>query len=310
MSRFRGKGVRKRETPTAVKHIISNFLIDNTITLIYAPPKQGKSMFLCGVSKWIYHNTSYYTEYYDFDNPLVALEDRGVDALWEELDDRFDYIHPEELEKSTKDEDVVIVDAKDVLNTLAKDADILNKNYEKTIFMFDSATDFCDESSDSSVKLFMSKLKRIRLAGGTVIILHHTNKKDPSYKGSTVFKSASDNIYKLTLEHEDSTGKTYILEKDDARFRVESCAFKLSKGYNLERVEYETATIPKHELDNIDRVIKVLKANNGSMKQGELLEKALDTKSTDKTAVRLLEKYIAKHWSCKKDGRTNIFTLI
>lgn len=310
MSRFRGKGVRKKNEPTVTKHIIKDFLIENTITLIYAPPKQGKSMFLCGVAKWIYKNTRSFVEYYDFDNPLIALEDRKVDLLWEELEDRFDYIHPEELERTTKDEDVVIVDAKDVLNTLAKDASVIDKNYKDTIFMFDSATDFCDESSDTSVKIFMSRLKRLRLAGATIIILHHTNKKDPSYKGSTVFKSASDNIYKLTNEYEDSTGKVYLLEKDDGRFRVESCAFKLNTGYNLEQIEYETACIPKDELEDIDKVIRTLKANNGNMKQGELLEKALNTKSTNKTAVRLLEKYTNKHWSCKQEGRTNIYTLI
>ena len=310
MSRFRGKGVRQKDTPKKVEYILANFLVKNTITLLYAPPKQGKSMFSCGLSKWIYKNTDLYIEYFDNDNPLTALSDRGVSKLWEELEDRFDYIHPEGLEAATRDDKVVVVDCKDALELLVKDADTLTKNYDDTVFIFDSATDFCDESNDNSVKIFMGKMKTLRLAGATVIILHHTNKKDPNYKGSTVFKSASDNIYKLTMEYEDLDAKTYKLEVDSARFRVSDCAFALKENYDLEILEWDEVCIPVSTQKEISSITTVLSQNKEPMTQGELLEKALNTNSTNKTATALLEKYDGKYWTSKKEGRSKIYSII
>jgi len=310
MSRFRGKGVKKRREAAKAEYIIPNFLIKNTITIIYAPPKQGKSMFLCGLSKWIYKNTNLYTEYYDNDNPLIALEDRGVDSLWEELSDRFDYMHPEVLAEAAKDEEFILIDTKDALEILVKDANSATKNYDDTIFMFDSATDFCDESSDSSVKSFMGKMKKLRSAGATIIILHHTNKKDPNYKGSTVFKSATDNIYKLTLEYEDADGKTYKLEKDEGRFRVSDCGFLLKDNYDLEILDYDDICIPAHEQIEIKKIVTVLTQNKEPMPQGALLDKALSTTSANKTATAFLKKYVGKYWSCKEEGRSHIYQAI
>ncbi|PLY04900.1 MAG: hypothetical protein C0625_15425 [Arcobacter sp.] len=310
MSRFRGKGVKKKKIAVRAEHIIPNFLIKNTINIIYAPPKQGKSMFLCGLVKWIYRNTKLYTEYYDNDNPLIALEDRGVDRLWEELSDRFDYIHPEELENVTRDESIVLIDAKDALDILVKDADTVSRNYDDTVFMFDSATDFCDESNDNSVKTFMSKMKCLRAAGATVIILHHTNKKDPNYKGSTVFKSATDTIYKLTLEYENGEGKVYKLEKDESRFRVENCGFRMKEGYDLEILDYEEICIPATEQLEIRKVVTILRQNQDPMKQGDLLHEALKTTSADKTATSFLKKYEGKYWTCDKGGRSHLYKVI
>lgn len=310
MSRFRGKGVRRKNVSTKVEYILDNFLVKNTITLIYAPPKQGKSMFSCGLSKWICKNTNLYVEYFDNDNPLTALADRGVNNLWEELADKFDYIHPESLEEATRDDKVVVVDAKDALEILVKDADTLTKNYDDTVFIFDSATDFCDESNDNSVKIFMGKMKTLRLAGATVIILHHTNKKDPNYKGSTVFKSASDNIYKLTTEYEDTEGKTYKLEVDSARFRVSDCAFALKENYDLETLEWDEVCIPISTQQEIRSITTVLTQNKNSITQGELLTKALNTNSTNKTATALLEKYDGKYWKSEKQGRSKVYSII
>jgi len=311
MSLFRGKGIRKSKTQTLVNYIVDDFLVENTITVIYGPPKQGKTMFLLGLTKWIYNNTNMFVEYFDFDNPLIAMQDRKADELWEELNDRFDYIHPEELEKNMRDEEALFVEAKEVLDELVKAADVREKNYKNTVMIFDSASDFCDETSDSSVKLFMSKLKRLRIAGATVIILHHTNKRDPNHKGSTIFKSASDCMYKLKNEYEDETGKTYILEKDDARFRVKDCAFKLSvEDFNIDILEYTEVCIPVHEQLDIRKVTVALRQNKVPMKQGELLDKALETTSANKNATAFLNKYEGKHWKSEPKGQSKIYSLI
>lgn len=110
-------------------------------------------------------------QYFDFDNSLSALKDRGIDELVEEGVGKFDYIHPEE----------VTITSREALDKLVENAQ--GNNYAGYVLFFDSATDFCDESNDNSVKVFMNKLKALRNAGATIIVLHHTNKKTRAIKG-------------------------------------------------------------------------------------------------------------------------------
>lgn len=312
MSRFKGKGFKRVEEQQELEYIVPDFLIKNLINIVFAPPKQGKSMFMCGLSKWIYKNTKMRIEYYDNDNPAIALVDRGIDTLCEEQKDRFDYILGDELESLMRDEDTAISDMKDVLELLVKDVDSINKNYQDILFIFDSATDFCNEMDDNSVKGFMGKMKKLRRAGATIVILHHTNKRDPNFKGSGVFRSSSDVLYKLTLEYENSDGMVYKLEKenDKARFRIKNCAFILKDNFELEMLDYDEVCISQADQIDIRKIVVTLRQNKGSMQQGELLSAALDTTSANKTAISFLERYNNKYWTFTKEGRNNIYTLI
>lgn len=299
MSPFKGKGLRKKNFEFETNYIIDGFLVERAITLIFAPPKHGKSRFANGLSKWLFQNTHFHVQYFDFDNSLSALKDRGVDELIEEGVGKFDYIHPEE----------VTITSREALDKLVENAQ--GNNYAGYVLIFDSATDFCDESNDNSVKVFMNKLKALRNAGATPIILHHTNKKDPSYKGSTVFRSASDNVYALINEYEDESGTTYLLNKDAARFQVKDCAFKLSSDdYELEALDYADVCIPATERVDIRKVVSTLQQNKEPMKQGALLQEALETISSNKTAVAFLDKYDGKHWRSEKQGKFKIYALI
>lgn len=295
---FKGQGLRKTNFVLETNYIIDKFLVERAITMIYAAPKQGKSRFAIGLAKYLFSNTTFYPQYFDFDNPLSALKDRGIDELVEEGASRFDYIHPEK----------VAITSKEALDKLVANA--LDDNYAGYVFFIDSATDFCNEGDDNDVKRFMNKLKTLRNAGASVIFLHHTNKNDGGYKGSTVFRSASDNVYALVNEYEDSTGVTYTLDVDAGRFKVENKAFHLSStGYILKELDYSEVKIPKTEQIEIRKVTKTLE-QNGEMNQGDLLSKALDTDSTDKTAKALLAKYNDKYWTSEKKGKFIIYKLI
>lgn len=296
MSPFKGKGLKKRSFNFETNYILDKFLVERAITLIYAQPKTGKSRFANGLSKYLATSTNFHVQYFDFDNSLSALKDRGIDDLVEELEGRFDYIHPEE----------VAVTSKEALDRLTDNAH--NNVYAGYVLVFDSATDFCDEGNDNSVKIFMNKLKTLRNAGATIIILHHTNKKDPNYKGSTVFRSASDNVYSLVNEHEDVTGVTYLLEVDAGRFKVEDVAFHLtSEHYNLTQRDYADVRIPESERIFIREVTQALSKEENGLNQSKLLEK-LGKGKADKTSLTLLERYTDKHWKFTEKGKSKIYT--
>jgi len=298
MSPFDGKGLRRDNFSLKTNYIIDKFLVERAITIIFAAPKQGKSRFANGLAKLLFTETEFHPQYFDFDNPLSALKDRGIDDLVEEGGDRFDYIHPEK----------VAITSKEALDRLVENAE--GDNYAGYVFFFDSATDFCNENDDSSVKVFMNKLKVLRNAGATIVVLHHTNKQNQAYKGSTVFKSACDNAYSLTNEYQDSEGVVYTLDMDAGRFKIENQAFRLSNsGYELKLMDYNEVKIPYHERLEIRKVTKTLE-QNGKMKQGDLLSKALDSDSTNKSATALLDKYTDKYWTWAKEGKFKIYTLI
>jgi len=259
MSPFKGQGLKRENFNLETNYIIEDFFVERSITLIYAGPKQGKSRFAIGLAKWLFVHTNFYPQYFDFDNPLSALSDRGVDDICDEGGDSFDYIHPEKIATTSKE----------ALDKLVENAH--GDVYAKYVFFFDSATDFADENSDGAVKVFMSKLKRLRNHGATIVLLHHANKNDKNYKGSTVFKSASDNVYSLKNEYEDINGTTFLLDVDAGRFKVKDSAFSLSRnGYILTRLNYEEVCIPVHEQMFIREIKASLQKEKAGFNQTKL----------------------------------------
>jgi len=78
MNPFRGHGLKSEHFNHEVNYIIDNFLVEQAITIYFAPPKQGKSRYSLGLTKYLYENTDKIIQYFDFDNPLSALKERGA----------------------------------------------------------------------------------------------------------------------------------------------------------------------------------------------------------------------------------------
>ncbi len=290
---FKGKGLRKENFNLETKYIIDDFLVEESITLIYASPKQGKSRFAIGLAKYLFSKTNYYTQYFDFDNPLSALGERGIDRVVDEGIGRFDYIHPEK----------VTITSQEALNNLVSAANVSTKNFKKEVFFIDSATDFVDETNDNAVKIFMNKLKTLRNAGATIIVLHHSNKTDKNYKGSSVFKSAADNVYFLKNEFSTSDETMFLLDLEAGRFKVRNSAFGLSSNYVLSLLDYEDVCIPATEQLVIQKIKKVLSKQKEGLNQTKILEE-LDVSARDKTTISILHRYVGKFWD-SFDGKQN-----
>ncbi len=290
---FKGKGVRAEHLNKKVEYIIEDFLVEGTINILYASPGIGKSSFSMGLIDYLSLKSNIYTSYFDYDNPIVMLSDRGMTSFIEKNNNSFDYIHP----------DIVLLESKEVLDKLVEDC--RENDYSNTLLIFDSATDFCDETSDSSVKIFFRKLKILRNAGATIIVLHHTNKKDPSYKGSSIFRSASDNIFALSKEFLNENEDYMLLENKKARIgRVRDTAFILNrKDWSLRKVEFNEANIPKKERDFIDKILVSLEENE-EIGQSKLLE-SIGLNKGDKKAIEYLNKFNNRYWQqIKPNGKT------
>lgn len=296
---FKGRGLSKKHFNIKVNYIIEEFLVQGAITLVYSPPKNGKSSFAIGLCKWLIDNTALYPCYLDYDNPTIAIEDRQAHKIIEEYKDRFDYIHPDEVK----------INAKEAIKEMTED--IKNTSYRNVVLVFDSATNFTDVGSDTSVSLFIEKLKLLRGAGATIIILHHTNKNEVGYKGSGNFVSQCDNVFSLTSEDINDLEGNMLLERTHARFgKVKSSAFNLRKdNWEMRKVKYEDVNMPVHVQNSIREITRILRKAKEALPQKKILE-ALGKGEGDKTSKALLTKYTGIYWSFTKSGASNLYALI
>lgn len=291
MNPFRGQGLKSEHFNHEVNYIIDNFLVEQAITIYFAPPKHGKSRYSLGLAKYLYENTDKIIQYFDFDNPLSALKERGASKIIEELCDRLDYVHPE----------TAAMTSHEVLKLLVEGA--VGDAYLDYIFFFDSITDFVrDVQNEAMAKSFMNAMKRLRNAGATVILLHHTNKNEKNYQGAGVFKSAADNVYFMRQGNGTVENDLFLLDVEAGRFHVENSAFYLDKKtYDLSIVAYDQAMIRPEEQSFIDSIKEVIKKNPDGIGQSQLLAEIGKAKD-DKLARTNLAKYTGRFWEVK-DGK-------
>lgn len=299
---FKGRGLSKKHFNIKVKYIIEEFLVQGAITLIYAPAKNGKSSFCMGLCKWLMDSTDFYPCYIDYDNPTIAIQDRKADKIIEQYQDRFDYIHPDEVN----------ISAQDALSEMLQD--IKTTSYKNVVLFFDSAVNFIvggDVRNDAAVLRLMEKLKLLRSAGATIILLHHSNKNEAGYKGSGDFVTQCDNVFSLTSEDINKLEGNMLLERTHARFgKVKNAAFNLRKdNWEMTKVEYADVNMPVHVQNFIREVKRILKKAKEPLTQKVVLE-ALGKGEADKTTKALLTQYTGQYWSFTKKGTSNLYALI
>jgi len=289
LNSFCNRGLTNQDRPAEVEYIINGFLAKEVITLYFAPPKNGKSVLAFSLAKYVHENTTMRVQYFDFDNGVVALEDRGIFESLQDLK-RFDYVHPEK----------VIIEGKDILTELLKFTENGHKKFKNYFLIFDSTTDFTDVESSRSVKRFMLNLKKLRNAGATILLLHHMNKSEKGYEGSQVLISASDNIFKHSMVSETEKLSLFTQKKEYGRFKgVCDVGFSVSRGsYLLRLIPYETAVIDSDDQIVIDKALGVLKKGDG-IGQTSLLV-AMKYNKADKRIIGILNKYLDRFWRIEK----------
>lgn len=171
-----------------IEYLLEELLVKHEITMFASSPGTGKSLSAIAMSNMALDNgTISKVVYFDDDNGLSTIIDRGIQKLKAKHGSKFMYFHNSKVSKSQMWQIVKALEQSD-----------LNEYF----IVFDSIKNFIgdgDRDKNKDVSKIMTILKKLRSKGATVLYLHHTNKPqkdlDPAYAGSSAFLEDSGNAF-------------------------------------------------------------------------------------------------------------------
>jgi len=208
-----------------VEYLIENCIIKGEITMIIAPPGQGKSSFAIATSIFCLKNRSIDNLLYlDLDNSLVTLSDRKINKLKDEYKDKFKYLHSSLVSK---------VEMLHILNILSK------ASLASYLIVLDSVKNFMgngkDRDKNKDVSDFLNIIKIIRNNGATVLLLHHVNK--PQKDMDMIFAGAAawlEDVSSAFMLQQNRYKNCFVLKPIKERVgSLSEVAFKFYKTTNM-----------------------------------------------------------------------------
>ena len=180
-----------RATEVHVSWLVDRLIPEGAISVIYAPGGTGKSTLALQISSAVAEGRDLFglrtakkaAVYLDYENPLPVLVDRirqlpeGSVLFWHLSAEP----HPPLLDSDN--------------------FSLLFNLPQESVLIFDSLRSAFagDENSSQDVSIVFSRLKQLRDAGYTIILLHHTPKaNDKTYKGSTAISDLADHTLCLS----------------------------------------------------------------------------------------------------------------
>lgn len=282
------------------KAFIEDFLYSNTITVIYSPPKQGKTWLGYGLATTVAKDESIHeVVYLDMDNSLNTLKDRAVNEILLPHP-KLRYVSGSKLRVSPMEH----------LRLIAKEA--VPGNFEGVVFFIETTKDYVDTDSKSQSEEFMKIIMKMRDAGATIIIMHHATKTGKTISGVQVFINSPDNVYELIQKARDDNNLHFMLNITHARNLVKDTGLSVNtKTLNLKRLEDIYATMSEYEENFVRKAKDALQNSKEGLGQTELL-RATGHDKTDKTARDTLEKFVGKLWDKQqvRKGAPSTYTLI
>ena len=279
--------------------LIDAFLVAEAITMVYGPPSQGKTWFMLSLSSKL-ATEMLKVFYVDFDNPKRQLKERGVDRIIESYDN-VKYFSKGNISMSPSE----------FLNEIDKNA--YGQNYKECLFIIDSTRDFVDNiHNDTQAKIFMQKMKNIRDAGGTVLLIHHASKSGRVIDGSGEFAKSADNVYELRQKARIDNILQFQLRVENDRDAITDCGFSVDTNKLLiDVMDEDIAMMNEYEEEFVNKGVEILKKNPSGMGQTEFLQ-CIGYEKTDKTARDTLEKFSGKFWNKHQErkGRPITYTSI
>jgi len=279
---------------------IDDFLYSNSVTLIYSPPKQGKTWCGYGISTTLSNRDDVDSIIYvDMDNGLSSLKERSIDNKLIN-DPKIEYVSRAKI------------DCTPIEYLRRIDAEAVNGNYKDITFVFETTKDFVDTDSKSQSEEFMKIMMRIRDAGATVIIMHHATKAGRTISGVQVFINSPDNVYEMIQKAREDDKLHFMLNVTHARTLVKDIGVTVNtKTVQLTKLDEVYSTMSEYEEEFVRKGKEALKKNPTGLGQTELL-KYIGYEKTDKTARDTLEKFIDKFWSKhqEKKGKPITYTSI
>ncbi|WP_294962286.1 helicase DnaB [Sulfurimonas sp.] len=266
---------------------IDDFLYSNSVTLIYSPPKQGKTWLGYGITMTLIKRDDVQgVIYVDMDNGLSSLKERAIDEKFINHP-KIEYVSRAKIDCSSIE----------YLRKIVTEATI--GNYKGYTFFLETTKDFVDTDSKSQ-------------AGATIIIMHHATKAGRTISGVQVFINSPDNVYEMTQKAREENKLHFMLNVTHARTLVKDIGVTVNtQSLELTKLDEVYSTMSEYEEEFVRKGKEALKKNPDGLGQTELL-KHIGYEKTDKTARDLLEKFNDKFWNKnqEKKGKPITYTSI
>ena len=305
--------------------LIDDFLMEQSITTIYATGGSGKSFLALVLGVWLLDAQKINRLIYlDGDNGYTTLKHRRVDEILKT------YSKIEYYPLFKQNSEGQSIDRYSGLSDLAEN--LAPNELKGTLVIIDSIRDFIkgDLGSDSVVMPYLNSLKAFRDNGATVIFLHHQPKqsKNPdenneAYKGATAFIDSVDTAYFLsnkTNDQDKSEGKLAVtLKPTKARNGAEHKAFIINgANFKLVQADYYKYALTDKERYTLELALQIIKDNRMGIIQSDLareiksLAKAQAVEVLSNNALwEFLKRYDEKEYIIIKGARnSNIYKLI
>ena len=283
------------------KAYIVDFLYSNSVTLIYSPPKQGKTWFGYGIATTLVKRDDIHSVIYvDMDNGLSSLKERAIDNK---------LINHPKIEYVSRAK--IDCDPLSYLKRIDKEATA--GNYNDVVFVLETTKDFVDTDSKSQSEEFMKIIMRIRDAGATVIIMHHATKAGRTISGVQVFINSPDNVYEMIQKAREDDKLHFMVNVTHARTLVKDIGITVNtKTLELTKLDEVYATMNEYEEQFVRKAKELLSKNPQGINKSQFLQ-GLGYNRDDKTAQGILDKFtdMGKFWKAEQgSNKRYIYTLI
>lgn len=189
----------------------------------------------------------------------------------------------------------------------------LYKELPAGLLIFDTlrAAHLSDENNSKDMAIVIARLKELREAGFTILLLHHTPKGNEGiYKGSTALLDLVDHV--LSLESvKDTENESIEFDKDNlyrlgVRIKTRYEPYHIFLKFNPEIKGFELAKDPSIEvLEAIHELLEDKEELNTNQIY-ELVKTELDIRSKGQV-LNLLRKGEGKYWSIDTRGRAKYY---
>jgi len=264
---------------------IDNFIYSGSVTMIHAKPKQGKSLLILSVCNFLCELKSVNNVFYlDMDNSLEDAKERELNKLI----DRQPKI---KLFMNTKLDSTPMEKLREIRKEAKKNA------YIGCTFVLDTIKDFIDLKNENQQREFVDCVKAMRDAGGTVIILHHSNSTGKLIGGSQLYVSSFDNIYDLKKigEVEHITNLDLNLTHGRGTL-VKHCQFSVdTRNYNLSAYNPIKSGLNDVDRELVEKALKALRKEEDGLSKSKLVE-AMGLSRTDRRGKALADEMVGYYW--------------
>ncbi|WP_169976077.1 AAA family ATPase [Campylobacter sp. RM16191] len=275
--------------------LIDDFLLEKSINIIWGKSGLGKTWLCFSVAKYL-SSLGFDSVYIDADNGIDLIKDRGYDKIIKELDNKITYINADFMD-----------DAKSQMNEIFKNLEEnASKGYEKALFILDSLSFFLgdDVYDEAKIHKLISFCKRIRRAGGTIIIIAHATKAGSNIRGSSSLINSVDEVWEASTEPSKSGELNFVLNPYKQRLNVKKTAFNIMcNGCILKKVEPSNIEVDEKEFVLIEKIKELLK--DGELNQNKIY-KALEISKGDRATQRVLERFDGIFWQRDSGGNKSI----